>query len=140
MSEVDKLLDILYNKNKTLQELRESRAPEIGIFYVVDGEIFISSEPTRLILDIRGGVKCTSRTHSEYWADIQTLRPEFKKVKPFDYPRGRVIYIVEKDRYEMIADEKIVDNKPLVNKIASMMNIPKSKLGTLTDWHYQSNK
>lgn len=113
----------------------ESSSPEVGPFYVIDGEVFPDTESIRDIETNSLGNKDSDETHYRYWKILKLLYPEFKN-KDYDYyPRGRVVYSNTEDIYKLFVDPCV--SKSEINKIISELNLPKSKVKVdQSDEHY----
>ena len=115
------------NRSREFRKGRES-APYVGIFYVLDGELFWEGVP----LDHASTtpyVKIYEKEHSEYWEEhLIRLKPHLSKYDPYHFPRGRVVFSIQEGLYKLHADECILDNLYMIKKILSEMKLPETKV------------
>ena len=109
--------------------------PKVGIIYLVKGKLLIDSTP--LSKAVRHGDHLIhDGNHIDFWAYLASTG-----VVPYDeyeeYPRGRVAYNEETERYMILADRCILGKKSLVARILSRMNLPPGDTESGTDSHYR---
>jgi len=114
----------------------ESQAPYVGLFYVVDGELFWEGIPIRYA---EGSIryKIYPKMHPTYWKDILKDHPEWKKYDAYYFPRGRVVYDKDIKKYDLVADKRITNDPAMVDKIISRMKLPKNNTIITNDNHYR---
>lgn len=111
--------------------LKESREPQVGIFFYKDGEI---------LADMVSKDNHTHGVHSLYWSELERTFPEFRDISSFHIiPRGRVSWF-EEEGY-IIEVDKILENKEFFNKLMAVFNIPRNgKIEFRSDAHYDSER
>jgi hypothetical protein len=104
------------------KKLRIASAPEIGIFWVIDEEPLIEGTPLN-----EAGERVdffSPKSHSESWPSLQRLGIVPRNSEYEDYPRGRVDYDKETRSSILFADNCILQDKPMVQKILSGFHLP----------------
>ena len=113
---------------RILKRLEESRRPEVGIFYKINGKIYGIGEaytdvtPVYNVCDI-------DDLHIDYFEDLKYL-PELGLTDKdqYDwYPRGRVIYYTNEDKFKVRFDQCLndIDDK---YAIANEFKLPFAKI------------
>lgn len=140
---LSELLDFIEQGNRTkLRDKHEARGPEVGIFWVIDNEVYLDTTPVREAENY-GDFKVHDVDHFSYWEDqLSSSRSPIHlqaKGKDYDYfPRGRTVYAVDEDKYYVYVDKCI--DKTMVNKVISLMRLPLAKVEVKYDRHYQCAK
>lgn len=112
----------------------------VGLFYVVDGELYWTGETVRKAKS-EGGLKTYRKSHYEYWVEtLNVFRPELKHLDCYHFPRGRVVFNEERRKYELLADQCVLQDEPLLNKVISAMNLPRAALEIRSDPHYRCSQ
>jgi hypothetical protein len=116
------------------QKSTEPAAPKIGIIYLVGGELLIDSTPLTKARRY-GDFRIHELGPIDYWAELvksgRVPNSEYE-----EFPRGRVAYYTKSDKFTLLADECILSQEGIVNKILAELNIPKdTEMGT--DSHYR---
>jgi len=137
---LSQILDEIEEKN-VKAELEESRAPQVGIFYVVKGDVLIDSSPANEV-HINRGIKVFKKQHRTWWKEIQlalsSLMP-FTIGRIYDfYPRGRITYVESEDMYIIFQDPCITKGK--TKEIVRFFNLPYDKYEVRADKHYKCHK
>lgn len=116
--------------------LKESRSPEVGPFFVIDGVVYPFTEDYRTAEGGYPGLSIGgSSVHYKSWRSIKALVPEARD-KDYDYyPRGRVTYDVKKDTFNLYLDHCITADQ--IENIIDELNLPRSKTEVKYDEHYQ---
>ena len=91
---------------------------EVGIFYIVDGRIVSEKIPVSEIEPL-GGVHSIPVEHSELWSELQDKNPNLHDMTWWDLPRGRVVYNGNKDRFEIFADQHILEDERLISELVA---------------------
>jgi hypothetical protein len=119
------------------KKLRIAGAPEVGIFWVIEEEPLI--EKTPLNEDGERVDFFAPKSHSETWPTLQRIGVVPRNSKYEDYPRGRVVYDNETRSFTFLADECILRDAQMVQKILSSFRLP-SQTKTESDPHYKCPK
>lgn len=107
----------------------------VGLFFIIDGEIYADAyeleevEPVNGLLDGYG-------SHYEYWEALTPFYAEFQGHDYDYYPRGRVIFNANSQRYKIILDTCIQDPSH-IRKIADTFNLREQAYSIESDEHYQ---
>jgi hypothetical protein len=126
-NELHNALSPTSDESRESQEGGESE-PYVGLFYVVNGKFYWEGIPASLA----GGTpyfKSYPKTHDTYWKDTLVRRfSELKAYDPYHFPRGRVVFDVKKDTYDVLADRCILDDPEQIKIIVSQMKLQEARL------------
>lgn len=118
-------------------DLKESRVPEVGIFYVIDGTVYAQSDQIRDLKASQGNYD-SDGSHYEFWKSMRFLMPEMYDIDYDYYPRGRIVYKSEEDKFYIYLDKCITDEER--DSIIDEFNLPRSKVKFEYDEHYQCHE
>ena len=120
--------------------VKQSRAaqaePQIGLFWLVNGKLVIDGTPLSEAEEYRDHVT-HPRSHLEVWTLFQRNHTVPNDLEYEESPRGRVTYNAKTQRFTLLADKCIFQDKNVVRKIISEMNLPSKDTDTGTDTHYR---
>ena len=114
----------------------ESKAPYLGLFYVVNGKLYWDGLPAK---HVQGSIqyKIYPKMHPTYWINtVVKDDPKLKKYDPYYFPRGRVVYDTKIRKYELTADACILLDRKMIAKIVSQMHLPENNTRLVGDDHY----
>jgi hypothetical protein len=114
---------------------KPTRAPEVGIIYLVGEKLWIDSTPVAQAMNF-GGYLIHERDHQRYWR-LLVKRGVVPNSQYERYPRGRVSYNKKSGIFTFEADRCILREKKLVNAILSRMHLPARSTETGTDSLYR---
>ncbi|HXN18460.1 MAG TPA: hypothetical protein VN875_09035 [Candidatus Binatus sp.] len=114
---------------------KPTRAPEVGIIYLVGKKLWIYSTPVARAMNF-GGNLIHKRDHQRYWEQL-VKRGDGPDTGDDRYPRGRVSYNGGSGKFTLLADRCILGKKSLVSKILSRMNLPVGGTKLDRDSHYR---
>lgn len=120
--------------------LKESYSPEIGPFYLIDGVVYADTESVRDVFATSQGFKDSDNTHYQYWKSLQTYLPELKMIDYDYYPRGRVVYNTNDNKYYLYADKCILSNKDYLHSVFDELGLRSSQVIIGDDEHYQCHE
>jgi hypothetical protein len=113
-----------------------SHSPRVGIFYVIDVDLYIESTPM-IEGEDWGDFKTYPNGHIEYWA-VLTKQLKLSSCLSYDfYPRGRVSYSKAQDRYMLYIDRSLVKNRQTIRLIKRELCLSNQRVELATDEHYQ---
>lgn len=139
-SKAKELLDMIEKRNKDNNRIKnESRTTEVGIFWLINNELYFDGTPIREA-ESYGDFLVHTEDHFNYWEDHLSSKNSpiylLAKNKDYDYyPRGRVVYSIKDDKYYVYVDKCIKEDK--IKEIVKLMHFPKDKVKILNDHHYQ---
>jgi hypothetical protein len=115
--------------------------PRLGLFWFIaknrNPSRFASlSQPFREVSEI-GGFKTLDEGHVDVWPTLQRVD---QTLLPYEYeyfPRGRVNWRKEDDRWLIVLDPKL-NRSPFITYIVIAWKIPPNRLLVLSDSHYRS--
>jgi hypothetical protein len=106
-----------------IQHWREAGTPEVGLFYVIDGEIWLDSTPVPEARQLRE-VIIHSGIHRSYWANLRRMICALAGVPHACYPRGRVVFVKATGRYHLYLGPEILSHEPLIRQVMDAMRLP----------------
>ena len=115
---------------------RASAAPQVGIFYVVDGVLHLDCTPV-LAAEAYGDFQTHPTGHVEWWPWLVRCL-NLRRPPSYDYyPRGRVNYAKSEGRYQLYVDRCLLKERHIVQGIIQRMHLAGQAVAILTDEHYQ---
>ena len=114
---------------------RQVPEPRLGIFWLVGGKLIMESAPISAA-EPYGGQLTHPRSHSEVWQQYQragTVPADMKYDQP---PRGRVMFDTRSQRFTLLADRCILQNKNILRRIMLELKLPENT-ETDTDNRYR---
>jgi hypothetical protein len=115
--------------------------PRLGLFWFIakdhDFSRFAScSRPFSQVSEV-AGFKTLDDGHIDIWPTLHRLDPTLLDFDYDHFPRGRVNWRKEDDRWLLVLDPKL-SRAPFITLIVTLWNIPRHRLLVLTDDHYRS--
>jgi hypothetical protein len=111
-------------------------APQVGIFYVIDGALYLECTPV-LEAEDYGDFKTHPNGHVEWWPWL-VKRLNLPRPLSYDYyPRGRVNYAKPEGRYRLYLDRCLLKERHMVQAIIQRMHLADQGVAIMTDEHYQ---
>jgi hypothetical protein len=115
--------------------------PRIGLFWGLPGA---GSRPRLVGLSRRvsevseiGGFRTLEEGHVDIWPRITRRWPNLRGV-PYEYfPRGRVNWRADDDRFLLLLDRKLTTEE-FISILVSRWHLPRARLIVLSDPHYRS--
>ncbi len=81
------------------RKLSEAEAPQIGVFYVIDGKVRCDGTYRDLIEPSPDGIR-RWRSHEYSWRqNVQQFQREYLDIEEYHYPRGRINYSDDLKKY-----------------------------------------
>jgi hypothetical protein len=115
---------------------RPSAAPQVGIFYVIEGAVYLDCTPM-LEAEDYGEFKTHPNGHVEFWPGL-VRRLNIWPPWSYDYyPRGRVNYAKMEGRYRLYLDACLLKDPTMVQSIIQRLHLADQAVEILTDEHYQ---
>ena len=108
----------------------------VGIFWVFRGTVIGEREEIES-LEAEGGFINGNEDHCVYW---ERLRPKLglpDGVEYFDLPRGRVIFVVEKNVFRILGSTELCDDMKTVDQVMRFFSLPPKRVETMPDEHYE---
>jgi hypothetical protein len=123
-------------KKKSTDDSRaEATDPCVGIFYLVDGKLFVEGS-SLADAEPYGDAKTHARAHTEMWGEL-VLSGKVPRA-PYELnPRGRVSFRCDTDRFLLLADRCILRDQAVVSEVMDRLHLPADRTDTGTDLHYR---
>lgn len=131
------------------RELKDSE-PEVGLFVMLDNKPQPYSRPVNLARAQREGVDDAGEVFHKDVLDYYIKKASryeqqrYKEAKEENlgseflyYPRGRVVYNYNEDKYQIYIPPSMASNTPAVNKIIHEFHLPAGKWKVYGDSFYE---
>jgi hypothetical protein len=115
---------------------RPSALPQVGIFYVIEGALYLECTPVLEAEDCRD-CKTHPHGHVEIWPWLVTRLNILRPLSYDYYPRGRVNYAKPEGSNRLYLDPCLLKERHLVQSIIQRMHLADQAVEILTDEHYQ---
>ena len=127
--------------NMEIEPVLTSDEPRLGLFWFIAKDRgpsrFASlSRPFSEVSEI-GGFKTLDEGHVDVWPRLQRLDQNLVPYKYEYFPRGRVNWRKDDDRWLLVLDPKL-NRGPFISCIVNAWKIPQNQLLVLSDAHYRS--
>jgi hypothetical protein len=118
-----------------------SNEPRLGLFWFIaqdrkPSRFTSCSRPLSQVSEV-AGFKTLDEGHVDIWPTIQRLDPTLLNYDYDYFPRGRMNWRKEDDRWLLVLDRKL-SRAPFVTHIVNAWKIPPDRLLILHDAHYRS--
>ena len=118
-----------------------SPEPRLGLFWFIaqdrgSSRLASLSRPFSQVTEV-AGFKTLDEGHVDVWPTVQRLDQTLVDYDYDYFPRGRVNWRKEDDRWLLALDPKL-NRAPFIAHIVFGWKIPRTRLLTLTDAHYRS--
>jgi hypothetical protein len=97
--------------------------PEVGIFFVYDGNPFIEGTPVSEA-ETYGNFKGHPTGHPAFWRTLQRNGAVPSDVEYDEAPRGRVGYNTKERKFYVFADPCILKESQMIDRIKRDLNLP----------------
>lgn len=114
--------------------LKIAGRPQIGIFWIVNGQI-MPFEADANTVQVVAGFKDAPFDHYSTWPQMQKVYPNFRNKEYDEIPRGRVIGLGV-DRYRIFLSPADAKNQTLVSRVMGEFSLPRGKTEVMPDNHY----
>lgn len=132
------MLDHIAAGNKRAQAKGKiSAEPEVGIFFVHNGRLFIDGTPVSEGQPY-GDFKGHATGHPAFWRSLQRNSIVPTDVEYDEVARGRVGFSIKERRFYVFVDVCIKKNRRMMNRIKRELNLPSiDTLPPMLDLHYR---
>jgi len=130
---------VLDEKDVGIGELRVDAAPQIGIWWLIDGELITHTTPFEKASTL-GGIRQPALGHREYWPYLRAAKPELRDKEYTDYPRGRLMYNDIARRFLYMGSSNFVGSelqRAAVLKAFGLSSLPSEVIFESDDEHYR---
>jgi hypothetical protein len=136
MSKAKDLIREINERERRIQILDKAQYPQVGIFYVINSDLYSDTTPTKEAEDY-GDFRTHPYAHCKFWNLLtrHVLKKDIDTSYDF-YPRGRVVYNKVKDHYILYLDRCLIKNKQVINKIIREFHLRTRKYSLEDDEHY----
>lgn len=132
------MLAEIYERGQARKRLRDVGAPNVGIFWVIDGKPLAFGDSLNNA-EQWGEFKNYKEDHIHLWKFLQRSGIVPKDSEYEDYARGRVVYNTKTDSFMFFADRCILKDEAMVEHLLSELHLP-TTTKTEGDPHYKCKK
>ena len=123
------------------ERLHQQKAPMVGVLFVIDKQVYCDGTFRDLLEPSPDGI-VRWRSHEDTWHRlIALLMPDTAPAAPYHYPRGRVVYSEDRQRFFLYVDycamEDEKQKKNLIQKVCRKFNLDQSLLEALPSPDYR---
>lgn len=127
----------LQERARRIERWREAGTPEVGIFYVIGGELWIESTPLPEARQLRE-VIIHFRKHRSYWRMFRQASPAFHGLPHTCYPRGRVAFVKATGRYHVYVGPELLTNESPIWCVIDEMHLPTARTEVRLAPHFRT--
>jgi hypothetical protein len=127
----------LQERTQRIQRWREAETPEVGIFYVIAGELWLESTPLPEARHLREVIIHAGK-HRSYWNMFRQASPAFHGLPYTCYPRGRVVYVKAPPRYHLELGPELVPDADMVRQLMEAMHLPPAQTEVWLAPHFRA--
>ena len=127
----------LQERARRIQRWREAGTPEVGIFYVMEGELRLDSTPLPEARQLRE-VIIHVRKHRLYWRMFGQASPALHGLPHTCCPRGRVVYVKATARYHLEVGPKLVTDAGMIRQVMEAMHLPAAQTELRLASHFRA--
>ena len=127
----------LQERAQRMQRWREVGTPEVGIFYVIAGELWIESAPLPEARQLRE-VIIHSGNHRSYWHNLRRIIHPLQGLPHTCYPRGRVIYVKAPARYQLELGPELMTDADMVRQVMEAMHLSSDQTEVRLASHFRT--
>jgi hypothetical protein len=117
------MLAYIAHRNKRAQAARKAGEPEVGIFFVYNGEVLIDSKPL-CVTEPFGKFKSDDYEYDLLWKFPQRHGAVPRDIEYDEVPRGRVEYDVNEKKFHVYADPCILEDRKALDEIYRQFHLP----------------
>jgi hypothetical protein len=110
------LIALIADYNKPSQAACKAGEPEVGVFFLYDGEVLKSGTPFS-VDGLHGLFKSKKYDHELLWKSLQRPGIVPREVQYDEVPRGRVEYDINEKKFCVFADPCILKDRNALNEI-----------------------
>ena len=124
-----------------LEAVFPSDEPRLGLFWFIaedrgPSQFASLSRPFSGVPEV-AGFKTLDQGQVDIWPTVQRLDPTLSDYEYDYFPRGRVNWRKEDDKWLLVLDPKL-NRSPFITYVVIAWKIPRKRLLVLTDAHYRS--
>jgi hypothetical protein len=120
-----------------IQRWREVGTPKVGIFYVIEGALWLESTPLPEARPLRE-VIIQSGTHRSYWANLRRMIRALAGLPHTCYPRGRVVFVKATGRYHLYLGPELLTHAPLIQQVMEALQLPAAQTEVRLAPHFRT--
>lgn len=111
-------------RNPSHSDLDHAAAPQVGIFWVVNGRLILDGTPLDKAEPWDNRYLNDPRSHQKRWEHYKAVRLVPVRADWAHFPRGRVIYDQLTNRFQIYADLCILNDPEMMARIEKELKLP----------------
>jgi hypothetical protein len=115
---------------------REAGTPEAGIFYVIDGDLWLNSTPIPEARHLRE-VIIQPGNHRSSWTNLRRMIRPLEGVPHECYPRGRAVFVKATGKYHLYLGPELLTHEPLIRHVMDAMALPAAQTEVRLARHFR---
>lgn len=123
--DVRQILAYIAERNKRGQAARKAGEPEIGNFFVYNGQVLTESKPL-CVTEPYGKFDSADSEYERYWKFVQRYGAVPLDIEYDEVPRGRVEYDLDEEKFHVYADPCILKDRKALDEINREFHLPSS--------------
>lgn len=127
----------LQERAQRIQRWREAGSPEVGIFYVVAGQLWLNSTPIPEARHLRE-VIIQSGNHRSYWTNLRRMIRPLEGMPHDCYPRGRAVFVKATGLYHLYLGPELLTHEPLIQQVMEAMHLPAAQTEVRLASHFRT--
>jgi hypothetical protein len=127
----------LQERAQRIRRWREAGTPEVGIFYVIAGELWLDSTPLPEARQLRE-VIIQFGSHRSYWNNLRRMIQPLQGLPHTCDPRGRVVYVKAPARYQLELGPELMTDADMVRQVMEAMHLPPEQTEVRLAPHFQT--
>jgi hypothetical protein len=127
----------LQERAQRIERWREAGTPEVGIFYVITGELWLDSTPIPEARHLRE-VITQFGTHRSYWNNLRRMIRPLEGLPHDCYSRGRVVFVKATGRYHLYLGPELLTHEPLIQQVMEAMYLPAAQTEVRLASHFRT--
>jgi hypothetical protein len=117
------LIACIADRNKRGQAARKAGEPEVGIFFVYNGEVLTDSKPL-CVTEPYGKFISADSEYDRYWKFGQRYDVVPHEIEYDEVPRGRVEYDIIEKKFCVYVDPCILNDRKALDEVEREFHLP----------------
>jgi hypothetical protein len=122
---------------RRIRRWREAGTPEVGLFYVIDGELWLESTPVPEARPLRE-VIIQPDSHRSSWANLRRMIRALEGVPHDCYRRGRAVFVTATGRYHLYLGPELLTREPLIRQVMDALRLPAAQTEVRLAPHFRT--
>jgi hypothetical protein len=132
------IMTMIRESEERNRRLYDQHAPMVGVFYVIQDSVYCEGAFKEIVEPDPDGIR-RHRSHEDCWDQrVCQFMKEMRSVGPYEYPRGRIVYHEDRQRFFLYADWCILEEKKhLLDQVLEGFNLSRDQVEVMRSLDYQ---